>query len=119
MVRSGGTRVLFQSLADGPVELVPIIATAFLYIIDGPATRSYIHPGTDLEVSAFSLKPPTYTYSMQDCTIRDHGCIRKGFFLLRENAKHRKSRGCHTQNMEWFVQHFAHMLISDLSSLQG
>ena len=119
MVRSGGTRVLFQSLADGPVELVPIIATAFLYIIDGPATRSYVHPGTDLEVSVFSLESSTYTDSIRDCTVRDHGCIWKGFFLRREDAKYRKSRGCHTQNMEWFVQRFAHMLVSGLSSLQG
>lgn len=56
MVRVGGTRVLFQSLAEGPVELVPIIATAFLYIIDGPKTRAYIHPGTDLEVSKISFR---------------------------------------------------------------
>lgn len=51
MARSGGSRVLFQSLAEGPVELAPIVATAFLYIIDNPRTRAYIHPGTDLEVS--------------------------------------------------------------------
>ena len=55
MKRTGGTRVLFQALADGPIELVPIIATAFLYIVDGPRTRAYVHPGTDLEVSRFFL----------------------------------------------------------------
>lgn len=51
MSRCGGTKVLFQALGEGPVELVPLIATAFLYIIDAPKTRSYLHPGTDFEVS--------------------------------------------------------------------
>ena len=50
MVRTGGTRVLFQALAEGPTELISLIAMAFLYIVDAPKTRAYMHPGTDLEV---------------------------------------------------------------------
>ena len=50
MVWTGGTRVLFQALAEGPQELVSLIAMAFLYIVDAPKTRAYMHPGTDLEV---------------------------------------------------------------------
>lgn len=50
MVRTGGTRVLFQQLVEGPSELAPLIATAFLYIVDAPKTRIFLHPGTDLEV---------------------------------------------------------------------
>jgi rapamycin-insensitive companion of mTOR len=48
--RTGGLRVLLQALADGPHELAPTLATAFLYIVDAPRTRSYLHPGIDLEV---------------------------------------------------------------------
>ena len=50
MARTGGMRVLLQLLADGPAEIVPLLATAFLYVIDTPKTRSYLHAGTDLEV---------------------------------------------------------------------
>ena len=49
--RCGGTKILFQALAEGPMELVPLIATAFLYIIDAPRTRAYLHPGTDFEIA--------------------------------------------------------------------
>ncbi|KAL5482443.1 hypothetical protein ACEPAI_9037 [Sanghuangporus weigelae] len=51
MAWTDGTRVLFQALSEGPVELIPLLATAFLYLIDGPKTRAYMHPGTDLEVA--------------------------------------------------------------------
>ncbi|KAH8114744.1 Rapamycin-insensitive companion of mTOR, N-term-domain-containing protein [Phellopilus nigrolimitatus] len=51
MAWTGGTRVLFQALSEGPIELVPLIATAFLYIVDAPKTRAYMHPGTDLEIA--------------------------------------------------------------------
>lgn len=49
-VRTGGLRVLLQSLSDGPMEFAPYVATAFCYIVDSPKTRVYLHPGTDLEV---------------------------------------------------------------------
>ena len=55
MAWTNGTRVLFQALAEGPVDLIPLIALAFLYIIDAPKTREYMHPGTDLEVSHYQL----------------------------------------------------------------
>lgn len=57
MAWTGGTRVLFQAMSEGPVELIPLIATAFLYIIDAPKTRAYMHPGTDLEVGFFESIP--------------------------------------------------------------
>lgn len=44
-------RPLFQSLADGPAEVAPILAMAFLYIVDAPQTRPYVNSGTDLEVN--------------------------------------------------------------------
>lgn len=51
VARTGGIRVLLHALADGPLEMAPIIASAFLYIVDSPRTRAYLHPGTDLEAS--------------------------------------------------------------------
>jgi hypothetical protein len=48
--RTGGMRALLQALVDGPVEIAPIIASAFLYIVDAPRTRAYLRPGFELEV---------------------------------------------------------------------
>ena len=42
--------MLLQSLSDGPPELAPVLAMAFLTITDSPRTRAYLHPGTDLEM---------------------------------------------------------------------
>lgn len=53
MVRTGGVRVLLHSLADGPLEMAPLLTSAFLHIADSPRTRAYLHPGTDLEVRTF------------------------------------------------------------------
>ena len=50
MARTGGMQVILQAIFDGPPESGPILATSFLYIIDAPKTRSYLHPGTDIEV---------------------------------------------------------------------
>ena len=50
MARSGGIRVLLHSMAEGPLEMAPLIASAFLYIVDSPRTRVFLHAGTDLEV---------------------------------------------------------------------
>ncbi len=52
MARTGGIRVLLHALAEGPLEMAPLLAAAFLHIIDSPRTRAYLHPGTDLEVSS-------------------------------------------------------------------
>ena len=50
VARTGGIRFLLHALGEGPVEMGPILATTFLYIIDSPRTRSYLSVGTDLEV---------------------------------------------------------------------
>ena len=50
MARTGGIRVLLHALAEGPLEMAPLLAAAFLHIIDSPRTRAYLRPGTDLEV---------------------------------------------------------------------
>jgi rapamycin-insensitive companion of mTOR len=50
VAKTGGMRVLLGVLADGPEELAPTLVTTFLYLLDMPATRCYLNPGTDLEV---------------------------------------------------------------------
>lgn len=49
---AGGVRILTQVLSDGPYELSDTISLAFLYLLDMPASRKYIRPGNDIEVSA-------------------------------------------------------------------
>ena len=51
LAQCGGLRVLLHSLAEAPGELTPLLASTFLYIVDLPRTRSYLRPGSDLEVS--------------------------------------------------------------------
>lgn len=51
MARCGGIRVLLHGLAEAPPEVTPLLASIFLHIIDSPDTRSYLEPGTDLEVN--------------------------------------------------------------------
>ncbi|KAH8104684.1 Rapamycin-insensitive companion of mTOR, N-term-domain-containing protein [Cristinia sonorae] len=50
LAKTGGIRVLLHALAEGPLEMAPIISSAFLYIVDSPRTRAYLHPGIDLEM---------------------------------------------------------------------
>ncbi|THG99686.1 hypothetical protein EW026_g2711 [Hermanssonia centrifuga] len=51
VARTGGLRVLLHALAEGPLEMAPILSSAFLYIADSPRTRAYLHPGIDLEMA--------------------------------------------------------------------
>ena len=51
LARSGGMKILLHVLGEGPHELQPLVASAFLYIVDSPRTRVYLSVGTDLEVS--------------------------------------------------------------------
>ncbi|KAI0346017.1 hypothetical protein BDW22DRAFT_1353679 [Trametopsis cervina] len=51
MARNGGIRLLLHALSEGPVEMGPIISSAFLYIADSPRTRAYLHIGIDLEMA--------------------------------------------------------------------
>lgn len=63
LARCGGLRVLLHSLAEGPGELTPLLASTFLYIVDLPRTRGYLRPGSDLEVSLQLFLPPLVTLS--------------------------------------------------------
>ncbi|KAI0366921.1 hypothetical protein BV20DRAFT_1001539 [Pilatotrama ljubarskyi] len=51
MARTGGIRVLLHALAEGPLEMAPLLSAAFLHIVDSPKTRAYLHPGTDFEIA--------------------------------------------------------------------
>ena len=51
MARTGGMLLLLHALTDGPPDMAPLLASAFLYIVDSPRTRRYLSPGTDLEAS--------------------------------------------------------------------
>lgn len=48
--RTGGIRLLLHVLAEGPLEVTPILAAVFLHIADSPRTRAYLRVGVDLEV---------------------------------------------------------------------
>lgn len=50
VARTGGIRFLLHALGEGPTEMGPILASAFLYIVDSPRTRSFLRVGSDLEV---------------------------------------------------------------------
>ena len=51
VARTGAFRFLLHALGEGPVEVGPILAAAFLYIVDSPRTRAYLRVGVDLEVN--------------------------------------------------------------------
>jgi large subunit ribosomal protein L17e len=50
VARTGGMRFLLHALGEGPLEVAPILASAFLHIVDSPRTRAYLQVGADLEV---------------------------------------------------------------------
>ncbi|KAI0036452.1 Rapamycin-insensitive companion of mTOR, N-term-domain-containing protein [Vararia minispora EC-137] len=50
VVKAGGVRVLLQTLAEGPVEMTNLLTPIFLYVMDSPKTRSYLMPGSEMEI---------------------------------------------------------------------
>jgi rapamycin-insensitive companion of mTOR len=56
VARTGGIRFLLHALGEGAVEMAPILAAAFLYIVDSPRTRKYLTLGTDLEVCEIAFR---------------------------------------------------------------
>ncbi|KAJ7675763.1 Rapamycin-insensitive companion of mTOR, N-term-domain-containing protein [Mycena polygramma] len=73
VARTGGMRFLLHALGEGPLEVAPILASAFLQIVDSPRTRAYLQVGADLEM-AFSAvtdaygKGPDHADRMRGCT---------------------------------------------------
>ncbi|KAI0917225.1 hypothetical protein AcW1_007525 [Taiwanofungus camphoratus] len=73
MARTGGIRVLLHALAEGPIETSPLLASAFLYVVDSPHTRAYLRPGIDLEIVLSGVtdaygKGLEYADQMRSCT---------------------------------------------------
>jgi large subunit ribosomal protein L17e len=64
VARTGGMRFLLHALGEGPLELAPILAMAFLHIVDSPRTRAYLQVGADLEVVSNTF--PNNRYSISD-----------------------------------------------------
>ena len=50
VVNSGGMRTLLHVFAEGPMELSNLLTPVFLYVADSPKTRSYMMPGSEMEV---------------------------------------------------------------------
>ena len=48
--RAEGLRVVLQAFIEGPFDLSPHLALAFLPIMDMPETRQLLRPGLDIEV---------------------------------------------------------------------
>ncbi|KAI0632054.1 hypothetical protein C8Q77DRAFT_1158732 [Trametes polyzona] len=73
MARTGGIRVLLHALSEGPMEMAPLLAAAFLHIIDSPKTRVYLHPGIDLEIALSGItdaygRGPEHKEKMKGCS---------------------------------------------------
>ncbi|KAF9004644.1 Rapamycin-insensitive companion of mTOR, N-term-domain-containing protein [Cyathus striatus] len=72
VARTGGIRLLLHILGEGPVEITPILASAFLHIVDSPRTRDYLSVGTDLELALSAItdaygKGPDHAERMRGC----------------------------------------------------
>ncbi|EPQ54453.1 hypothetical protein GLOTRDRAFT_116357 [Gloeophyllum trabeum ATCC 11539] len=72
MSRTGGIRLLLHVLAEGPLEVAPILASVFLHVVDIPRTRKYLHPGTDFEIALSGVtdaygKGPEHDERMRAC----------------------------------------------------
>ncbi|KAH7098966.1 Rapamycin-insensitive companion of mTOR, N-term-domain-containing protein [Auriculariales sp. MPI-PUGE-AT-0066] len=79
--RTGGMRVLLGVLAEGPEEMAPTLATTFLYLLDMPATRGYLNPGTDLEIALSGI---TDAYGKGEAHLdRMHACAKVVSAILR------------------------------------
>ncbi|KAF8645235.1 hypothetical protein AX16_008062 [Volvariella volvacea WC 439] len=71
--RTGALRHLLHVLADGPMVLTTLVASALLHIVDSPRTRAYLHVGIDLELALSAVtdaygKPTDYADRMRACT---------------------------------------------------
>lgn len=55
LAKAEGLRTVLQAFVDGPYELSPHLAMAFLPIMDMPETRQVLRPGLDVEVCVRNL----------------------------------------------------------------
>ena len=108
LIQSEGLRVVLQAFVEGPYELPPYLALAFLPIMDLPRTRSLLRPGLDIEVnvkrirlkplilyecqqlviSSFTIVSSKSTSAIQDEKLRTCACI-VGMYLKSWAGKYR------------------------------
>ncbi|GAA6063262.1 hypothetical protein JCM10212_004996 [Sporobolomyces blumeae] len=50
VVECEGLRVVLQAMSDGPHDFSPVLALAFLGIVDHPVKRQWLRPSVDLEI---------------------------------------------------------------------
>lgn len=63
LAKAEGLRTVLQAFVDGPYDMSPHLAMAFLPIMDMPETRQVLRPGLDVEVRVHrvSLAVPRLT----------------------------------------------------------
>ena len=84
LTKAEGLRVVLQAFIEGPFDLSPHLALAFLPIMDLPGSRSQLRPGLDIEVcSVLSIA------SMRDCQLIPQACHSS---LSAPSQQHRQSR---------------------------
>ncbi|KAH9912683.1 Rapamycin-insensitive companion of mTOR, middle domain-containing protein [Epithele typhae] len=68
-------------IPEGPLDMAPLLTSAFLHIIDSPQTRAYLEPGMDIEI-AFTGITDAYGKSIEHME-RVKGCARIFSSMLR------------------------------------
>lgn len=74
LTKAEGLRVVLQAFIEGPFDLSPHLALAFLPIMDLPGSRSQLRPGLDIEV----------------CHVSSIACVRKRRLI---------QRACHSSSL--------------------
>lgn len=109
VARTGGIRFLLHALGEGPLEMGPILAATFLYIVDSPHTRAYLNVGTDLEVrklvdyfhKAFLTRITTSYIS--DSAISCYWCLWERSRPRGSNEGMCQGYSADVENLEWYV----------------
>lgn len=103
--RTGVLRFLLHVLGEGPVEITPILASVFLYLVDSPRTRAYVQVGTDLEVSHSSdfvdLCLYIYILIALDGALRHYGCLWERSRSYRSYERVCEGRTADASYVEW------------------
>jgi large subunit ribosomal protein L17e len=100
VARTGGIRFLLHALGEGPLEIAPILASAFLHIIDSPRTRAYLQVGTDLEVLVLQRFVVCVNVPVDGIFSR-HRRVREGARSRRQDERMYQSNPVDVTLVEW------------------
>jgi len=120
VARAGGTRVLLQTLSEGPPALASLLRPAFLYIIDLPSTRKHFRPGKDLEV-----RSNWYSYDLGSKllflgrVIRSHRCIWERLRSPTSSQGYLQNHRMHVADLERYVCHELDLLLPQPTKYLG